>query len=202
MSDFQVVKSHLVPSEMNLIEGDRVIFVVRDFRAVLASSIVYFGCEHGERADVKSRSSNAVMCAVEKGLRFLFGNDTQWNAYEALVYGSRNLSNYLGRSWRAHVASVVEDASVYVIRYEDLLRDTCLELRGLCEYFGHEVDQEQLVETVERQSFQRKREAFEKAGDLEKRNFLRSGKADAWKAELIWPIQLLLWLRYSNLIAR
>lgn len=97
---------------------------------------------------------------------------------------------------------MVEDASVYVIRYEDLLRDTCLELRGLCEYFGHEVDQEQLVETVERQSFQRKREAFEKAGDLEKRNFLRSGKADAWKAELIWPIQLLLWLRYSNLIAR
>lgn len=82
-------------------------------------------------------------------------------------------------AWHDHVVAWMH-AAAYVTRYEDLLSRPVEELEKLLAAIGfstNTIGQEQIRLAVDRQSFEKKRHEFSKAGDDQNLTFLRNGRA-------------------------
>lgn len=96
--------------------------------------------------------------------------------------------------------------------YEDLLADPLPHLRGLFEFIGVEVFDEELKRIVEEQKFEKQvaigGTPFQRAGEVarkanaakEPKGFFRKGKADSWKTELGFFQQLTIWRHTRHLM--
>jgi len=89
-------------------------------------------------------------------------------------------------SWHSHVESWLRnnsDASLLLVRYEDLLRNTQRELKRMAEYVSLEVTDQQIDWAVKHSSFKKMRRLEETKGrPYGKRGhrFVRSGRAGGW----------------------
>jgi hypothetical protein len=96
--------------------------------------------------------------------------------------------------------------------YEDLLAHPLPHLRGLFEFIGVEVSDDELKRIVEEQKFEKQvaigGTPFQRAGELAKqakaakepKGFFRKGKADGWKTELGFFQQMTIWRHTRHLM--
>ena len=85
-------------------------------------------------------------------------------------------------AWSDHVSYWTSFSSnVAVVRYEDMLMAPCQTLASAFSKLGVSYDLTRLEEAIERQSFEKRRDAFQEAGDMKNIQHLRKGVAGDWK---------------------
>lgn len=147
----------------------RVIYIVRDPRDVLLSQYHYHR---------KCRRIEDDYPIEKFVVRFIAG--------ETCPHGS----------WGENVASWLTtrqgDPRFLLLKYEDMVADTCCELAKVSSFLGLPAGSEQVAEAVEKSSVNKMRELEKTQGDLntltkETRKdlaFVRAGKAGGWRDEL------------------
>jgi hypothetical protein len=72
-------------------------------------------------------------------------------------------------------------ANILILKYEDLIKSPVREAEKISKYLRIQSSKEKLTLAVDRQSFENKKKAFLKNGQINKANFLRKGKINEWK---------------------
>ena len=84
-------------------------------------------------------------------------------------------------SWSNHVDFWGSLDGIAIVRYEDLLIDTENELKKIFDKLNIKVTDKHLKQTIENQSFDKKKKEFIQKGDMVNAKFMRSGKKESWK---------------------
>ncbi len=84
-------------------------------------------------------------------------------------------------NWNEHIRYWTSLEDITVVKYEDLLEDTENKLREIFDKLNIEVSDEKLAQTIENQSFSKKKKAFIEKGDTKNASFMRSGKKESWR---------------------
>lgn len=195
ISNFIVVKTHhsvgAAPNE--LLQSASVVYIIRDIRDVLVS-----GFFHNHRA----LPEDYVTLNADRRRRLpriYFRHEIRrmsngWGGpyHIAVVNRVRNILRFMcGRplsptfkigDWSQHAGGWANHRiTPHIIRYEDLLSNGEEELVRLLSRMGMEIPINKIRESLERQSFSRRRIDFEQSGELSKAKFLRRGQTGDWK---------------------
>ena len=169
--------------DMVLPRNARIVYVVRDIRDVLVSAFFFnnrFICEDWVKL-VGNWHGMRVLARIYFRHQIRRMNQ-HWCGNE--YSGLRNLvcrkKNTIG-DWSSHILLWTKHPDALVVRYEDLLRDTEGELKKILRGLSIEVDDKTLKETIENQSFEKKKAKFFTSGDSRNSQFMRSGRAGGWR---------------------
>ena len=164
-------------------EASKILYVVRDLRDVLISGYFFNHQGHDENRVAITRRKNIFNSA----LRIYFDHQIRrmtkrWTSHELTVL--RNLlngnKNTVG-NWSNHVNYWTSFPNVCVVKYEDLFEDAYSAIKMAFDKIAVIWDEQRLPESIERQSFKRRKHAFQAKGDEVNTIFLRKGVAGDWK---------------------
>lgn len=169
--DAYTLTSHGEPVLAGKRGADGAILIVRDPRSVAASL-----------ADFRSKS-------IDETIEFMNDPDA---SFAGKTHGHRPQLRQRLLSWSGHAASWLDqkDLPVHMIRYEDLVADTCGVLARALVMTGRSATSDQIQRAVSLAAFDRLREQESIAGFKElphperPRFFFRRGLANAWQDEL------------------
>ncbi len=181
-SRFRCFKSHEPPSVLREKTSGvaRLLYVCRDPRDVLASSLGFF-----DPASTRAGRNEQLLQPLPR----LFGikrfSSARWRRllFRAVVTGSEDGVFAMPLSWSAHADDALE-CGVPLVRYEDLLDRPEAEMARLMDRLRIEVSSVRIAAAVENQSFERRRKEFLEKGDAERARFLRKGRAGSWRSDL------------------
>lgn len=182
---YLIYKEHVVQDIDRVLQG-KVVYIVRDPRDVFVSG--FFHCNRW-CTDTLIKSNLFYKLYFRREIKKLNkkwqGNPmAEINAVvKAIARGliGRGFNKVEFGNWSAHVDFWSKHLSVTVVRYEDLLHDTKGELKRLLDELKIETSLEKIKESVENQSFKKKKDVFLKNGDSKNAKFLRSGKSGGWR---------------------
>ena len=98
--------------------------------------------------------------------------------------GDWRVHSALGVSWvNFYADSLISTPQSYHLSYEELIKDPIHALKPIIKSINPE-SVGNIPDVVSNQSFATVRRKFRENGDLNKANFLKSGKTDSWKAIL------------------
>lgn len=176
-----IYKLHDVGNTNNL-QSDKVVYIVRDIRDVLVSAFFFsnkFVNQKSVRLENKSLSTKLWKVYFKSQIRRVNNN---WGGgwLEILMNFIRGNKKNIG-NWSYHVNYWAKQNRVVIVRYEDLLVDTENELKKILYSLSLDICDESIRTAVFNQSFKKKKEDFQNAGDKINSNFLRNGKVGDWK---------------------
>jgi hypothetical protein len=99
-----------------------------------------------------------------------------------LINGTEE-GHWLGVPWQEHVTAYLKSGTL-VIKYEDLKMNPVRKARELCAYLGINRSDEELLESINKQSFAEKKKMFIASNQIEKAKFLRKGTSGEWEKVL------------------
>jgi hypothetical protein len=189
VSDFRCFKAHHQLHELvntkNYTGGQRIIYVIRDPRDVALSGAHYFYMERyaflKNFFDVHRRWKRLYRASVNRlttpmGYRIA-------RMIQAVLHGDSDVHRWTCASWTAHHRPYVESGCL-VVKYEDLLDAPERECRKMLEYLRQSRSSSQIKESIDRQSFTKRKASFLADGEVQLANFMRTGKKEQWKQEL------------------
>ena len=203
-ADYLIHKKHIV-DDIQTVVNSKTVYIVRDVRDVLIS-----GFFHCNRWCTNSLIKNNVF------VRWYFNHEIRRlnNMWQSTIWGELKYSlirfitslvrkkspNVSIGSWSHHVNKWTKDSNVVVIRYEDLLDDTEVQVRKLLDVLKLDVHDDILKQAVLNQSFKKKKAAFIESGDLKNSQFLREGKTNGWKELLPREIVKEIEIAHANMM--
>lgn len=188
VSEFECFKSHHNFEQMaRTLERygngtEKIIYIYRDPRSVLASASHYF------RFKPRYPRLHKFLGFFPKGVRLYF-KFMQSYSYKldimtkALVDGTSQ-GAWLKTPWKDHIAGYQGKDGILMLSYEALKADTLSAARQISDFLSIQRSDEELEEAIRKQSFARKKELFLSEGKNDKANFLRKGKSDSWREEV------------------
>lgn len=111
--------------------------------------------------------------------------------YNEQATEKENMHNYLkekllnpknsnpGFSYKDFYQKYIHENDLFIVKYEDLRKDTFNELKKILAYLGYEKEEEQIKKTIEKFDFKRAQQKEKEAN--EKARFVRKGIAGDWK---------------------
>ncbi len=147
--------------------------VLRDGRDVMVSAYYHFLFEH-------DRNPSYSIQYHRSRLHFEEYEDIQSNMPRFIEYMFTDYA--AGRfhfSWSDFVNSYLQNENIYLVTYENLLKDAQAELSASMTFLGINHDREQIGKIVEKYSF--KNQTKREPGTENKKSFLRKGIAGDWK---------------------
>jgi len=180
LSDYEVWHSHHLFKE---IEKDfesgniKIIYVIRDPRDVAISGSHFFGIYRLK-----------LLRRVLKKIRFgdlVYNKQINTQKYKlnkminAVLNGDCKISHWLCSSWRVHVESFL-NRELYIVRYEDMLKDPFTELRKISDYLQIKRNKTEILDAIESQNIKKLKEKYLKKGDEKKVKHLRKGEMNQW----------------------
>jgi hypothetical protein len=187
---YVIYKEH-VPEDIEKVLQCKVVYIVRDVRDVLVSW--FFHCNRWMPHESARRNKlyrQYLNYEVKKSIKILRSNlpaellaKTRYGL-KALFH--RRLEQRSIGGWGEHVLFWLDKPDVVVVKYEDLLKDTEGELRKVVNSLKLDVDCKRIPKVVFNQSFKKKKEGFQKSGDVKNYKFLRSGTSGSWEG-LLYP---------------
>ncbi len=187
VSSFRCFKAHqTVPEILSTAATDSVIiYVVRDARDVVVSGAHYFHFYRLRLLETLFTKTSRWWRDSRRILEPLLTSESYRTdrMVDVLLTGPRRAGRFLAVPWAEHCRPCIETGQFFV-RYEDLLQkpgEGCLRILS---HLGLHRSEHEIREAIERQSFERKREAFVAAGDTHQAGFLRSGLAEQWRTAL------------------
>ncbi|MEZ5582532.1 MAG: sulfotransferase domain-containing protein [Candidatus Competibacteraceae bacterium] len=184
ISNHRCWKSHHIYEEFSdrLRQGDlRLIYVVRDPRDIVISGAHYFYFDRAPRM-------RDALKKLPMGLRFYNAviNSMHYKLLrmtETVMYGCAATHVWCAVPWAEHVCAYL-DASVFTVRYEDMLDDPLHEATRIAEYLKLSRSEQQLKNAISRQSFDTKKKALHGADLQRNSKILREGRSGQWKEQL------------------
>jgi hypothetical protein len=85
--------------------------------------------------------------------------------------------------WKEHVRPYLDNGCFFV-KYEDLLSEPQRECERILAHLGLQCSRKEVVEAIDRQSFERRKELHLRNGEASKARFLRVGRSGQWKTKL------------------
>lgn len=187
LSNFSCFKSHHIMNQLLELDEfpDKIIYVVRDPRDILLSGEKYF---FNEKLLIKFREKVRIIRLFFKMLDILYipligKKKMRQKMKDALLNGNSNVHYWCSNSWASHLESYNSD-NVLVLKYEDLIDDTFYEVKKILNYLNVERSDEMIKASIEKQSFENKKNIYYNSGDKRNFQFMRSGKKEQWRNEL------------------
>ncbi len=181
-SEFQVYKSHHTFDEIEKapkLEIDKIIYIVRDPRDVVISGIHYFSFlpkllaeKNTELNKILRKTYNTIVSKKEKKRQMI----------EAVLIGNTTINPWLKNSWFYHYSSH-KNKDVFIVKYEDLLKNSDLESQKILNYIGVEKQNEHIKNSIKNQSFQKRKQLDKNKKDTHQKKILRKGKIGEWEIE-------------------
>lgn len=184
ISEFQCFKSHHQLHELDS-SKTKIIYVIRDPRDVVVSGSYYFFMRRWEAVA-------KFLCKFHRG-RLIYTeiinplitprNYRIKKMLNAVIYGSKRVHPWLAVSWSEHYKPYL-DKKHFFVRYEDILENPERESKRILSYLGLNRKESDILEAIKIQSFKTKKDSFLENNEIQKANFMRTGKNSQWKTEL------------------
>lgn len=174
---FRCYKGHQHYNELNQQSIDKLIYVVRDPRAVTVSAAHYFA--------KPLLNSKTYFSSLVNFLHWntIGKNRALKNATNALLMGDASFDQHMKHSWSSFHRSYQEQ-SVFTLRYEDALAKPEKVCEQILNLVGLKEDPEIIAKAIEDSAFESMRQEFKRTNNKEGLYLLRKGKKDSWKREL------------------
>lgn len=195
-SDFHCFKSHHSTEQLERtleIYGngsERIIYIYRDPRAVVASAFRFFTIRP------RFRRIHSFLSAFPGGARLysklLHSDSYKWNVLaNGLVAGTQE-GAWLATPWKTHLQGYLERKDILCLNYESLQCDPFSQGREICRFLSIDRSDTEVRDAVRKQSFDYRRREFRERGEEAKADFLRRGLSEGWRGEVPTPqVQLI-----------
>lgn len=183
--DFEIYKFHYSKHSKPdyITQSSKIIYVVRDLRDVLISGYFFNHQSHDENRIILTRKRNIL----NNVLRMYFDHQVhrmikKWTSHELVVLRNflKGNENLVG-NWSDHVNYWIKFPNVCVINYEDLLEDAYSVMKLAFRNLGIHCFDQCLRESIERQSFNKRKKEFQEKRDEVNTKFMRKGVAGDWR---------------------
>jgi len=173
----------------------RFVYISRDPRDVCVSLSHYYDMYNKELswAEVDSKGKwveRLLLKTTSIGLR---------RSYLVMVYGGGAYAYSLSKSL-INFRHGWEASGVPQISFEGLLNDGVSEITRVLSELGVFVESDVVNSAMQNQSFDEKKRQFLKQGEIERLDFMRSGKSGVWKNEMPLGLRILCFWRWRSLL--
>ncbi len=187
-SEFECFKSHHNFEQMaRTLERcgngtEKIIYIYRDPRSVLASASHYF------RFKPRYPYLHKLLGFFPKGEGIYFKFMQPYShkleiMTKALVEGTSQ-GAWLRTPWKEHIAGYQNKDDILMLSYEALKADPLSVARQISGFLSIERSDEELEEAIRNQSFASRKERFLTEKKKNNAGFLRKGKTDSWREEV------------------
>ena len=186
-SQFVIHKIHYIDNIKRLDKG-RKIYIVRDPRDVFISGFYH---NHRKYNNISPKAGVVIKHLFNYELKLLTRNwsgsikdriSARFMDIARIIFLKKRLP--LVGNWSEHFLFWSNFKNISIIRYEDLLDNPEACLCQILEEQNLPYDIETVRKAIDSQSFDKKRESFQKQGDSLNANFMRKGKKEGWKDDL------------------
>lgn len=196
-SDFYVLKAHQLYNEItSSIDNARVIYIVRDVRDVVVSGARFFRFRPGKPL----KKLPSFVRPFKRLYKKYFWN-TERRRFEHMINAVANgidIPRWMDTPWDQHIQTFI-DNNVYILKYEDLVRDTVGKCEDILQSLGRtDISRNHIEAAVEKQSFKRVKKKFLADGDAQNIKLMREGKTRAWENLLTESQKMFLMERFDN----
>lgn len=186
VSSSQCFQSHHIYQELSCSPNDKIIYLIRDPRAVVVSAVHHF--TFGIRAIKENIHwlpySNKIYFYLLKLINLFLSKEYKFQRVSsAILQGDKYISKWCEYSWSTHVQSYSKQ-NVLVLKYEDLISNPVEECQKIGYYLNANLNDERIKTAIEKQSFKKRKADFDRKGMKNQSKHLREGKANAWRKEL------------------
>lgn len=186
-SNYECFKAHSTVSELREHDGlkGKVIYIFRDPRDVVVSGANYFWLPRYESLYLTMRRIPKGGELYRKFVDPVLSNDTaRIQRMTEIVCSGNELTNpFLKHSWPDHIkASYNEDC--HMVQFEQLKSDPLKTVLGILEYLEVSLNENLVERAIYNQSFSKKKDEFKSSNQIDKSNFLRSGRSGEGMAKL------------------
>jgi hypothetical protein len=187
-SNYTVYKSHHDGHEISsrIRQCDKTIHIIRDPRDVAISASNFFHCHRWPRARAWFAKQPLPIRILDSRFVYPLFHSKDYKrkrCINAVLYGDPKVHFWLSQPWRKHFQSF-NVAERLVVRYEDLLINCAEECRRILKYLGLRIEEKDIEEAIERQSFRRKKNTFILSGEKSKSQFMKEGRSKQWQTNL------------------
>ncbi|MEQ8714313.1 MAG: sulfotransferase domain-containing protein [Cyclobacteriaceae bacterium] len=180
MTNFACYKSHHTYKRLFdcwSLQPDKIIYLVRDPRDIVVSGTYFF--------DSFFRVKTGLSKLKKYLLKTSFGKKyLQYRMTQAVLYGNAKIDKWLEDPWLDHFDDYRSRPDVLVVKYEDFLADSSCTLKVVLQFLGTEVGDSRVLRSIDKQSFEKRRELARKTQNKVDLRLLRSGKMGEWRKEL------------------
>jgi len=182
-SEFQVFKSHHTFQELenvSKLDIHKIIYIIRDPRDAVISGVHYFSFlprllakRDGNINHILRKTCNKIVSKKEKKRQMI----------NAVLNGNTTINPWFKNSWRNHYSSY-KNKDVLIVKFEDLLKSPEMESQKILKFLDLDKDIEHIKNSVENQSFQKRKQLDKNKKDAHQKKLLRKGTYGSWKKEL------------------
>jgi hypothetical protein len=163
------------------IKKSKKVYVIRDPRAVMTSGFFY---NYSNFSEERINTSQLLKLFFNYEINVL-NKSWQNNIFFRLKIFARKLlflrdENPEVGGWSNHVKYWQNFDDIVIVKYEDFLSNTEVELSQLIHNLDISVDSSLIKEAVKRHSFNRMKNEFMQKKDFTNVKFMRTGKKDSW----------------------
>ncbi|MDY0365398.1 MAG: sulfotransferase domain-containing protein [Arcobacteraceae bacterium] len=185
---YLIHKIHIA-NDLERVLKSKKVYIVRDVRASMVS-----GFFHGHRLFQDKNVNDNILLNILFHYEILKLNKKWQGSFLAriqhipflIIEKLFKINRQTVGNWSEHVEFWTKQQDIVVVRYEDLLENTFIELKRILDELDIVYKSEELNQVVEKQSFSTKKKEFLKKGDTKNAEFLRSGTKESWR-ELLTP---------------
>ncbi len=184
-SNFTVYKGHHTFEKIKQdIDINYIIYIVRDIRDVVCSSINFF-----ESLQFIPKNEIETLIGEIPKIRKAYSNivGMKSRSIDAMIRtasdGDVSISPWFSTPWDKHIESF-RDAGTLIIKYEDLLLSPESECIKILSHVDCPRSNRDIRKAIKNQSFAVKKREFSENGQASKANFMRSGKSGNWHSYL------------------
>jgi len=185
-SEFKVSKSHHTAHEIHGVSTTpiyKMIYVLRDPRDVVISGLHYFIFIPQMFSFINKFKMLGLGKLMRKALnRLLSKNTKKKRMIKAILHGDSQVDYWLKTSWKDHYNSY-KDQEVLFVKYEDLLKDPNTQCEKMLTFLEIETTPEHIMTSIDKQSFQKQKQAIEETNDNYLGKLMRKGEHGNWKEE-------------------
>lgn len=173
------------------------IYIVRDIRDVLVSGFFYTHHFINENSVINKNNidigSLLFRCYFkyqikQLNLRWQYNKVTTFKHWilsllvklKDLITRRQPLPKKINLNWSEHISYWANRPNIHLVRYEDLLSNTTLEMEKILNFLHLSYSPEDLNNIVHEQSFQIKKQQFKNKGDIRNTQFMRQGRSGDW----------------------
>lgn len=191
--------------DLNEVLKAKKIYILRDPRAVIVSGFFHHYRNISENKIKNSRLVKLIFnYEIERLNQFWSGSlyaRVQY-FYITIYRFIFNKKNIYEVSWSEHIKYWSSLNDIAIVRYEDLVENTFIELKRILDELGIAYRDEELKIVIEHQSFSKKKKEFLEKGDLENLKFLRSGEKDSWRKLLTLKLQKKIEIKHQEMMKK
>ncbi len=185
-SSFQVYKSHHIYKDMYNASSNKIfkiIYLIRDPRDVVISGAYFFSFTNLFITSTKKMRFHYTSRFLRKIYTAILTKKKKKKIMiKAVLFGNENISCWLKTPWESHYNGYI-NKNILFIKYEDLIETPESESHKILNYLGVEKSQEHILNCIENQSFEKRKNEVHNQNNPTLKMLVRKGGYGYWRKE-------------------